>query len=470
MKLEFQKDVLKFLCQHTGGKMYVELIDEDFFDSAEEHTAFQILKSFVKEYKSQPSLGNFLEFFRTKVKEQKNKVSSDVLDALERTIREAYRPFTANVDHIKDVLLEEYQLKLMRDMLMDVSASVRDKSPGVLDEIYRKVDRIRKLSDTALDDAEKNKGTFLIADHKEDDYSVVEGHATQYSDLNRMTSVKGFYSPQLIIFMAGPKGFKTGLLLNILKGYVQDGYKVYLADAENGHLRMKDRVRQSMLKCTFDELRSGSQDGVLTEMVGRYKALGGDMKIDYYPAYTKSLSDVDDELEYLRDELGWVPDIIAYDYLDLFNPIDYKIHEKRLKIQAVYFDAINLNNKWGTIGFSLSQVNKNALSQTEFSMTAFAEDFGKAMNAHGCFGLNRDDIEKAAGIGRIVVVMQRDGVPQHKRRVCFVQIDEERMSVDQISHAKWKILYESEEAKRKNKKPIKAKTVRSVRPTKIKDE
>jgi len=135
----------------------------------------------------------------------------------------------------------------------------------------------------------------------------------------------------------------------------------------------------------------------------------------------------------LKDEHGWIPDIICWDYPDLMVPIDRTVREKRLKIQAVYHDIIRLNNEWGVFSMGLSQVNKDAVNKEVIDMTGFAEDFGKAANCHAAFALCATPVEQAAGIRRILPVVQREGVAYNRKNYCVVKLDEAKMKLDEIT-------------------------------------
>ena len=154
------------------------------------------------------------------------------------------------------------------------------------------------------------------------------------------------------------------------------------------------------------------------------------MKIDFYPPKVKSIADVEAELEYLRDEYNWIPNMICYDYLDLMKPINPKVTDKRLAIQEVYFDAIRLNKKWGTFAITMSQVTRDAVNKKTLSMKDFAEDFGKAANAHAAFALCQDEEEEKLNITRIVPVMQREGVQQVHAKPCNAYRDDFIKAVD----------------------------------------
>lgn len=333
--------------------------------------------------------------------------------------------------------------------------TLKTRDVKALDRMKSELEEIQSLSIETLNmtDEEKNR-TFLIQDALSGNLNLElrKGTPCQYRAINRMTSAGGFYSPQMIIIMAAPKGFKTGTLINIAKGYVRDGYNVYYADAENGHNRIDIRFLQSLVECELRELISGEVDDVLQQVLDKYDKLGGKFRSDFYPAGTKTIHDVDKKLEKLWRLYNWKPDVIIWDYLDLYACSDKRIYEKRLKIQQNYFDAIALNAKWGCFAFTQSQVNKESVNKAIIDMTGFSEDFGKAANAHASFALCRDDVEKAAGIGRIIPVMQREGLPQHSMAACYVRIVEAKMILEEITHAVWETEYEKQKLKMKPKK------------------
>jgi len=463
MNIDFQTDILKWLCQNPTSKKYISMLEADLFDLDTQYTVFQILQSFTKKYSSQPNEASMLEYFDRQAKENSTQISPEVFKAIEDAIREAYTRFTGNGEFIRETIIQKYQIKLTKKLVTDSVTDLKDEKEGVIMDLYHKMSKIKQLEDSEED--ENNKGKFALAEFTKGRRSVEEGHATFLRALNRMTSTHGFYSPQLIIFMGGPKSFKTGTLLNVAMNYVRDGYKVYYADCENGEGRILDRFYQAMLQSDWASYSSGEHDDVLEEMVGRFQNMGGDFRADFFPAKTKTLLDVEDRLDELKEEHGWEPDIICYDYLDLMKPIDHRVVEKRLQIQEVYFDAIRLQKKRGLIGLGLSQVNKDAVNKAVIDMKGFAEDFGKAANVHAAFALCRTSEEKEHGLMRIVPVVQRDGVAQHSGKACYVRVNEGEMAINEIDKYEWEnTIATSRSGVDKSKK------TRGPRPQTIKDE
>ncbi len=465
MKLEFQEDLLKFLVQKPEAKKYIEILDGELFDLDTHFTVFGLLKGFITKYRSQPSLGNMLEYFDRELKSKQSKGENlgDVYSEVEETVRNAYEPFRANADQIREVVLEEYQVKLLTTFWVKEAGNIKSATSDSIKDLHKKLTEIKRIGETDLEEEDENRGRFALSQFEKGQKSLVDGAPTYLRALNDLTSTKGFYSPQLVVLMGAPKSFKTGTLLNIAINYVRNGKKVYYVDCENGEDRILDRFYQGMLEATYGEYNSGELDDVLEEMVKRFSVMGGDFRADFFPANTKSVADVEAELDILAEQ-GWIPDLICWDYLDLMIPIDYKIKEKRLQIQAVYFDAIRLQKKRKMFGISLSQVNKNAVDKAVIDMTGFAEDFGKAANCHAAFALCRTADEKEVGLMRILPVVQRDGVAQHSKGACYTLVDESKMSVKEITRdAASKLLSTVVKTVPETRKPL-------PRPKKIRDE
>lgn len=459
MTLEFQSELLKFLVQDKAGKKYISFLDSSIFDIAENGIAFDVIQGFFKKYNNRPSKSDILEFFAIQTKETTANIPKEAYNLIENSLKEAFNTYNGNNDFIKERITETYQLKLMKDLFADKMLDLKDGTNDVVLEIYKSAKKIKNLSNQD-EEEENNKGTFALSEFRIGHRNEIEVTPTHYDSLNRLTSKGGFYSPQLIVLMGAPKAFKTGTALNVAMGLVRSGKKVYYVDCENGEERIKDRFYQAMLEATWEEYDSGRLDSTLSEMVKKFSIMGGDFRSDYYPAHTKSIADVEDNLQAIEEECGWTPDVIVYDYLDLMMAEDYKIKDKRLIIQAVYHDAIRLQKRRNIFGISLSQVNKEAVNKPVIDMTGFAEDFGKAANCHAAFALCRTEDEKEAKVMRIVPVVQRDGVSQAGGNACFVEVDEGSMRVSEIDRVEWKSRV-SEVQTNKGVRPNKSRAVKS---------
>ncbi len=407
MRIEYQEDILRFLVQSKDGKKFIPIIDEAAFDISEHQIVYDLILKYTEKYSTVPKKAGLLQFFDKQV--EKVKINKEVYNEIDKTIRLCYDPFEGDTAQIRESLIEHAQYKKAKKMIQDFGPKLKD---GV--EVFKKMERemlqITKMAEN-FDVLNQERGGFVLKDHGRDKASIVHGEPTYLKSLNKMTAAGGFYSPQLIIFMGGPKSFKTGAVMNVAAEYMRDGLNGYYVDMENGKRSIRTRFKQQMSNLTLGELISREHDVSLADLSKRYMAMGGDIVVEYYPANIATTKDVDADLTMLYEEHGWKPDFIVWDYPDKMNCEDKTVKDPRLKIQHVYHDIIRLHNKWDCFGLGISPVNRNAVGKTIIDMKDFAEDFGKAYNAHAAFALCATPEEEKAHIRRIVPVFQREGVP-----------------------------------------------------------
>lgn len=445
MTEDFQTEIFRFVLQSKEGRKYFKMLNKDLFSNKAHTFLFDLVYHYYQKYDRLPSKVNLTEYFFDQIKGQD--VKKEVIKDFEKEIRSLYIPHQEDIEHIRDKIVDFAKSVSMAKLFEDYAGKLDD--PTVYERIQKEVNKISKLG--IDEDTEKTRGVSILEDDEFTEEKEVT--PTYLEGLNKLTAAGGFYTPQLIILMAAPKGFKTGNLIKLGAEWVKMSKKVYYVDCENGLKPIRNRFKQAFLECTLQELQEPEMKRIYREMRKRIKVLGGDMRNGFYPAYSKSVLDVEIELEFLKDEYGWVPDIILWDYPDLMEPIDKTIKDKRLKIQAVYFDIIKLNNKLNVFSVGLSQVNRAAVGKAVIDMKAFAEDFGKAANAHAAFAICRTPEEEEAGIARIIPVVQREGVQYKGSNQCTVEIHEEKMLIVEIDLDKAGKNIKSQ-SKAKSRKPL----------------
>lgn len=367
---------------------------------------------------------SLIQFFQRESKGQE--FSEELRDHIVIEIEEAFIPLR-DPEIVKDVIVEYVQKKTFRQVLKEARDRVDETDDDIYDDFMYRIQGIRDLGKE--DDSMTQLGGFLLRDFKRGDLNLEVGVPCQFQAINEKTSKNGFASPELIILMGAPKSFKTGTLLNFMLGFVRDGLNVYYVDCENGKDSIMRRMKQAMVEATYMELREDTYGDELENIVKMTSKRGGDFVADFYPAHTKSVSDVKKNLAWYRDEHGWKPDVIAWDYPDLMKSSDKYIKEKRLNIQAVYHEIIALNYELGVFSFGLSQVSRQAVDKEVLSIKDFAEDFGKAANCHGAFALCRTPEEVKHGLMRIVPIAQREGEAQGKSNQAVFEVDESRQVI-----------------------------------------
>lgn len=422
MTLEFQDNILRFCvnARTLEGRKFFELLDDSCFDLPDRKFVFSLITKYIEKYQTMPSRVNLIEYFEI-IAGKLPQLTAEGKNVMILCINELFQQNFNDTVIVRDQIIKFSQRKQSKELFKLNMDKVKDADDGFFDKMLREFGKIANLGKD-LDNAQ-NRGPFLFRDFTGFRYSISDAHPTYLKGLNAMTASGGFKTPELIILMSQPKGFKTGTILNIAMNYVRDGLNVYYVDCENGIKAIQARAFQCMMNSTKRDLLTDDKEKVLADMVKRWKVMGGDFKNDFYPANICDCNDVEANLQYYWDEYGWKPDLIIWDYPDKMVPIDKSIKENRLRIQHVYHDIIRVHNKWSCFGFGISQVNKNAVNKEFIDMKDFAEDFGKAANAHAAFALCRTEDEIKAGTARLIPVMQREGEMFTGTQICYLQID-----------------------------------------------
>ena len=427
MTQQFQLGLLCYLVQSRHGEEYIEKINEEVFGPIEFKLTLQVLKRYYKLHGQMPGELDATEYLELEIENTR-----DLPEKTAQALREVFEDIYVLLDprdskHIEDQLIVSIQDKQIENLGTQFAKGEISSA-----EFINKLGPVASLALPGEDDIFKESG-FIVADRAKHADEQIQGTPTFLHDLNKLTAAKGFYSPQLVVFMSGPKHFKTGVILSIAKGLAGDGQKVYIADIENGARALRNRIKMAILNCEYHELYDGTisdqdiEDAL--ELFGFY--MGGDIFVDNYPAYSKTVQDVENRLAYLKEQYGFVPDVIVWDPLDKYLPInkDDQKRDGRIQSQKVYHDAINLNKKLGCWAITPSQVNRKAISKKTLSMTDIAEDFGRVMIAHAIFAICSTDEELEQGVRRIIQVAQREGVGYLGKNQCIVKVDEKTMQV-----------------------------------------
>lgn len=432
LTIEFQTEILKYLCQTKNSKPWVEMLDTQCFDLPEQQVVYDLLKDYIKEYTTTPDKARLLEYFQIVGKKQK--IKGEVIDQIGKVIRDCYKTLGGDDQLIKESLIKYAQRKKTKNLIQENADKIKDADPEFFEYLMKEMNGIVRIADN-IDGEDSQDGGLLFADYNKKVYADKKVYPTYLHHLNSMTTVGGFRTPELIIILAGPKSFKTGLLINLAVDYAQSGVPVYYVDTENGVENIRDRMNMCMLQCDWKTYKSGKYNKELKQIVKRSEIMGGDIAIDYYPANQKSCADIRARLAELKAEKGFVPKVIFIDYPDLLIPEDKSIKDNRLKIQNVYHDIVRMNVALDCFSVGVSQVNRKAVEKEIITMQDFAEDFGKAMNCHAAFALCRTPEEKELGFGRLVPVVQRMGVSFKGVHQAHIVIREETMTVMAESYA-----------------------------------
>ena len=397
-----QTNMLRYLFQYNTARTYIPYLNHTVFDLVEHQMLFNLLVEYMKKYNSSPDVANIMHFAA-----QFPEFEDDALEVL-RSVAEQSAEELTDTPIVKEELLMYAKKKIFTELV---------NGPGMdlLEEFDEKAllsfhGKIKGL--TSLDLEKRTKPITLFGDQVNVVRPVDKVYPTFVKGLNSFTGKGGFYAPQLLLFAKPPKAFGTGLMILLLLDMIKHGHDVIYGDWENGEAVILDRFKQGMVKMTAEDILTDDGKRAVKNMMRMYKKVGsGDVLIKGYRPKKNTMDDFDlDVEEFMNENPNFDPKAVAFDYLDILKCSDPYIREKREKIQQNYHDAVSFNIKYGTFGYTTSKIKTSSVGKEYYEVTDLAEDFEKAYNCHGSFGLVTDKDMMEKGYIRLHPIIQRDGI------------------------------------------------------------
>lgn len=435
--IEKQKAIIQYLLSPDNSlfaSKNIKFISDDTFDDSKLKFIISLIKSYQATYQKLPSKDNLVIYLDDQKKTAKGLINPDVYNQMRKAIHEIYEPIPEDIEIIEEQIVSYVRSKKLKAITVEYSAN------GHMDDIKGQNDFKLKIVEalsigTEVNDSdweEINSSGFLVEKVKLSKEDLVpEGWSTGFPAWDYMTTAKGFHPPQFIIILAGFKRFKTGLMLTLARNYVAMGKKVYYADFDNNGVKeLSSRYYQSLVGEPIENIKKVPK--ALERNLAIDRTAGGELIIEQFQTEVDTTEKIEQRLDHLKMWHNFDVDVIIFDYADKMAPIDRKIIDKRLKIQAIYADIANVLKNREALGFSLSQINAPAIRKDKFTFKSedIAEDIAKIGNAHAIFAWNRTEKEIKLKLGRITPVEQRQG---KKFVTAYFKVDEEAMLIEPLT-------------------------------------
>ena len=124
MTLEFQKDLLRVLAQSPAFRKYVALISEDIFELPETQVVFQLLQSYIKKYKKQPSYSSLLELWDRVSKKQT--VEASIYKNVQVEIGSVYETYEGDLGLLQETIVEQVQYRMAKILVQKYAGQLND--------------------------------------------------------------------------------------------------------------------------------------------------------------------------------------------------------------------------------------------------------------------------------------------------------------------------------------------------------
>lgn len=144
------------------------------------------------------------------------------------------------------------------------------------------------------------------------------------------------------------------------------------------------------------------------KILGGFKSKDKDLlRLWTFPANSITVAGVNSVLDRCEREDGWKPDIVAFDYIDLFAAENGK-DDNRLSINKTWVNLSAMRQRRRVLVLGATQTNAESYEADIITMKHYSENKLKRAHVTGSVGLNQNDLEKAMGVYRFNWVVGRE--------------------------------------------------------------
>ncbi len=406
---DYQLELLRYTIKDKNGVQALSLFEDSYFTLDEHSIIADALKKFHTKYKRVPKEPAILKedisnLFRTK--DYAELFTAEDRKEILKTVNNLYSRECKDGDLIFEKCIEFSKYVETKNVVENVNLLNVGEYNNFLSKIQRAI--------THGDSITENHGTRLLADIKERQFNRQDNQTvipTPFRQINEATNAGGYDKGSVIVVLDRPKKFKTGMVINIARGYLKMKKKVLIVDLENGQEAYAARLEQSIAKKNKQEILSGKFDDKIQRILRKYKRLGGEIVIIRKPALTTTTLDIEAEMDYYYREHGIRFDALICDYAGLMASTTGKVDDHN-RIADAYLDLANLGIRkdldhiWSPHHITKEAYQREKVKYRDSDLAKCTE-IGRHVQA--IWGLNRDEEEEENNIMRMELVTQRDG-------------------------------------------------------------
>jgi hypothetical protein len=395
----FQLKVLSSLLKNKNFLLNVrDMIDDSHFEhQGNKWILTETLKYFDK-FHSTPTLDS--------LKIEVKKIDNDILQtAVKEQLKLIYTTQYDDKEYVEEEFSNFCKNQLLKNALLD---SVDLLKHGHYDDIRLMIDNALKVG------SDKNLGHEYVKDiedrYREESRKIVP---TPWPVINELLQ-GGLGNGDFGLIFGGPGGGKSWALVALGAFASGLGYKVIHYTLELG---------ESYVGKRYDAFHTKIPVNLLVNHVSEVKDIIKDFEhnviIKEYAPKIASLSTIKAHIQKTRD-LGFEPDLILIDYVDLLKAPSKKSRDKKEEIDDLYYGTKGLAKELQLPIWSVSQVNRAGAKDEVVEGDKAAGSYDKMMVID--FGMSQSRLrkDKTDGTGRFHIMKNRYGMDG---MTYFAQID-----------------------------------------------
>lgn len=386
----FHRHILAVLCRHPSFAISRRTaLDPKYFASDAQRTVAGALLRVVDEYRAVPTKATLLEAVREDAGEKS-------ADACTRLVEKLYERDISDAAMVIDRAVAFGKQQALVSAVMESAKRITAGKSDEVGQLIADAGRVGcDILDVGVDYSNENRPKWYAADHG-GAHSVLP---TGIEHLDWLID-GGTYGGELWCLLAGPKGFKSGGLVNIGFNAALMGANVvyYTCELSPKFVAMRFDARLAGphvdLRYTDPELYIEALNDRASRMVR------GNLEIKGYPTRKMGISDMRQHLAILKGEKGWSPDLILVDYADIMRP-ERRLGEMRFEQAGIYEDLRELAGEGDYKMWTAARASNDALEKETITMRDFSEAKEKAAIVDGLFALMQTPIERNENRGRL---------------------------------------------------------------------
>jgi archaellum biogenesis ATPase FlaH len=206
----------------------------------------------------------------------------------------------------------------------------------------------------------------------------------------------GLGRQELVVFAANSGGGKSMTMLNLARNLLAQGLNGVYISLEMSESVVSKRLDSMISKVSQDNLLKEMQKVALEiEKAGEHM---GKFHIKRMPENRTNRSHINAYLNELFQKLGFIPDFIIGDYLDIMGTeANIDISNIWLKDKYVSEEFRSLGLDWNAIMISASQLGRQAIEAEKLNQSHIAGGITKINTSDYTIGIKQDDMMRAIG-------------------------------------------------------------------------
>lgn len=405
------------------ARKVLPFMEEPFFHEDSEQVIFRVIQNYINEYNDLPTPQaiaveieneSLPEFLYDKTKKKFKEIEQAKSDYNQEWL----------VDRTEEFGKEKKVFNAMRDGIAIMQDSKEEKG------------RILDLLQSALAYSFDSRVGHSYIDDWElrfDEYHKEVPRIPFDIDLLNEVTYGGLPRKTLSAFMGGTNIGKSLVLCHMAAANLLAGYNVLYITAEMSEEMVSQRLDANIMDITMRDVVELPKDMFETKFDNKLLSkTPGRLVVKEYPTSTANMSHVRHLLHELQIKMDFVPDIVYFDYLNIFTSQRFKKGGTYEYYTFVSQEMRGLMVEYDMVGVTATQVNRTGFQSSDYDMDSISDSFGVPFILDGLWAIFQPDELAELGQYRIKQLKTRFG-NRRDNRSFIVGVDTDRMKLYNVS-------------------------------------